>query len=174
MPKQPAICPVEPGELVIPSFDWIGFRPLLEVAQENAGKANSFATNLFRTVYKDNPGNTCVSPASVFCTFAMMANGDDGECRDEMLNMLGYNAGADALHDLNIYTNALLKETSQFDGATQCGFTNSIWHHPSVNVFPDFASDIERIFGGMILARRISPGESICCRHRGIPGLQAL
>lgn len=150
MPKEPVICPVEPGELVIPSFDWSGARSLKEVAHGNVGKANTFATNLLRTIYKAKLGNTCVSPASVFCTFAMMANGDDGECRDEILNMLGYGDGPDALNDLNVYANALLKETSQFDGDTQCGFTNSIWHHPNVNVLPGFASDIEGIFGGMI------------------------
>ena len=149
VPK-PVICPVDPGELLRPSYDFAGSRPLSEAAEGNVGKANGFAADFFRTVYKAKPGNTCVSPASVFCTFAMMANGDDGECRDEILHMLGYSNGTDALHDLNVYANALLKETSAFDGATQCGFTNSIWHRQGIDIFPDFSKDIEGIFGGMI------------------------
>ena len=147
---KPVICPIELGELQRPTYDFADARTLQEVAPDNVGRANGFATNLFRTVYKAKPGNICVSPASVFCTFAMMANGDDGDCRDEILNMLGYSNDADALHDLNVYANALLRETSLFDGATQCGFTNSIWHRPGVNIFQDFATDIEAIFGGMI------------------------
>lgn len=148
--QDPAICPIELGELQRPTYDFTDTKTLQEVVQDNVGKANGFATNLFRTVYKAKPGNICVSPASVFCTFAMMANGDDGECRDEILNMLGYSNGQDALHDLNIYSNALLRETSQFDGTTQCGFTNSIWHRPEVSIFQDFATDMEGIFGSMI------------------------
>ena len=153
--SKPTICPPDPIELHRPSYDYADAKPLQEVAAENTIRANCFAANLFRTLYedkdyKDNKGNVCVSPANVFCTFAMMANGDDGECRDEILTMLGYGNGADALHDLNVYANALLRETSMFDGATQCGFTNSIWHRPGINIYPDFSKDIEDIFGGLI------------------------
>lgn len=153
--NEPVVCPVESVELLRPVYDFDGSRPLNEVAQENVGRANGFAAQLFRTIYndksyKDKKGNVCVSPASVFCTFAMMANGDDGQCRDEILEMLGYGKGTEALRELNVYANALLTETSEFDGATQCGFTNSIWHRADIRLLPDFTADIKGILGGMI------------------------
>ncbi len=150
--SKPTICPPDPIELHRPSYDYADAKPLQDVAAENTVRANGFATRLFRSLYddKDYKGNVCVSPASVFCTFAMMANGDDGECRDEILSMLGYGNGAGDLNDLNVYANALLRETTAFDGSTQCGFTNSIWHRPGIDIFTDFSKDIEGIFGGLI------------------------
>ncbi|MDE7346712.1 MAG: hypothetical protein K2N48_08240 [Muribaculaceae bacterium] len=122
-------------------------RPLNVVGESNALKANEFATDLFNKVYAGVPGNTCVSPASVFLTLAMTANGDDGECRDEILDLLGYEEGADALHELNAYCNALLVEVPDLSGDTQCGFTNSLWHSPDFNLLPSFTDSMKGIFG---------------------------
>lgn len=122
-------------------------RPLKEVGESNAWKANDFASDLFKKVYTKEPGNTCISPASVFLTFAMMANGDNGESRDEILKILGYGDGPDALHELNVYSNALLAEVPDLNGDTQCGFTNSLWHSPHFQLLPSFTSDLKEIFG---------------------------
>ena len=122
-------------------------RPLKTIGPDNALKANEFATGLFRKAYAEEPGNTCISPASVFLTLAMTANGDDGECRDEILTILGYDTGADGLHELNVYSNALLAEVTDFNGDTQCGFTNSLWHSPDFNLLPSFTDNLREIFG---------------------------
>lgn len=121
--------------------------PLKVVGESNALKANEFATQLFKKAYAKEKGNACISPASVFLTLAMMANGDDGECRDEILNLLGYDEGQDALHALNVYSNALLVEVPDFNGDTQCGFTNSLWHSPDFRLLPSFANNLQEIFG---------------------------
>ena len=124
-------------------------RPLKTIGPDNALKANEFATDLFRKAYTKEPGNTCISPASVFLTLAMTANGDDGECRDEILTILGYDTGADGLHELNVYSNALLAEVPDFNGDTQCGFTNSLWHSPDFSLLPSFTDNLREIFGAV-------------------------
>lgn len=122
-------------------------RPLKVVGESNALKANEFASELFKKVYAKEKSNTCISPASVFLTLAMMANGDQGESRDEILSLLGYDEGPDALHELNVYSNALLVEVPDFNGDTQCGFTNSLWHSPNFSLLPSFTEDMKEIFG---------------------------
>ncbi len=121
--------------------------PLKVIGESNALRANEFATDLFKKVYADSQGNACVSPASVFLTFAMMANGDEVESRDEILDILGYGDGPDALHELNVYSNALLAEVPDLNGDTQCGFTNSLWHSPDFKLLPSFVNDLKEIFG---------------------------
>ncbi|MDE6510964.1 MAG: hypothetical protein K2L00_02555 [Muribaculaceae bacterium] len=122
-------------------------RPLKAIGASNALKANEFATDLFRRAYAKEGGNTCISPASVFLTLAMTANGDEGECRDEILNLLGYEEGQEALNEINAYSNALLVEVPDFNGDTQCGFTNSLWHSPDFNLLPSFTDNLKKIFG---------------------------
>ena len=122
-------------------------RPLKAIGETNSLRANEFATDLFRKTYAKEGGNTCISPASVFLTLAMTANGDDGESRDEILNLLGYDTGETGLNELNAYSNALLVEVPDFNGDTQCGFTNSLWHSPDFNLLPSFTDGLKEIFG---------------------------
>ena len=139
--------------VICPGFGdepWKDAQPLAKIASANIDKSNAFASSLFKTVYEGEKGNVCVSPISVFSTFAMMANGDEGESRDEILDILGYSNGPGGLHELNIYCNALMTEVPMLNGDTQCGFTNSIWHHPDLKLLPKFASDIRLIFGGSL------------------------
>lgn len=142
--------PKNPEPEVCPVIDWAGQRPLKEVAAQNVGKANGFALDLFRTIYKSEKGNLCISPTSVLNVFAMMANGDDGATRDEILKILGYGRGEKGLEDLNVYCNALLVEATDAVGDTKCEFTNSIWYESSLPIMPQFASDIQNIFHGSI------------------------
>lgn len=139
------ICPSGTADIV-----WTGPQPLSEVASANVDKANGFASSLFKSVYDKEGGNICVSPASVFATFAMMANGDSGQTRDEILHMLGYDSGPGALHDLNVFCNALMTEMSILNGATQCAFSNSIWHHPDVTLLPEFSTNMKLIYDASI------------------------
>lgn len=138
--------PKEPEPIICPTYSWKEALPLNQVAPLNIERSNGFATSLFKTIYAKEQGNLCISPASAFCTLAMMANGDEGECRDELLDILGYDDGPDALHQLNLYSNALLAEVTDFNGDTQCGFTNSLWHRPDFELLPSFANDLAEIF----------------------------
>lgn len=144
------------NEADIPEYDEIKSNPvkaiwpentLKAVGESNALKANEFATELFKKAYAKESENACISPTSVFLALAMMANGDGGDSRDEILNLLGYGEGPDALHELNVYSNALLVEVPDFNGDSQCGFTNSLWHSPNFSLQPSFVNDLKEIFG---------------------------
>lgn len=146
------------NEAELPEYDDIKTNPvkalwpdrtLKTIGASNALKANEFATGLFKKAYAKEQGNTCISPASVFLALAMTANGDHGECRDEILDILGYGEGTDALHELNHYCNALLAEVTDFNGDTQCGFTNSLWHSPDFKLLPSFTDDLREMFGAV-------------------------
>ncbi|MDE7349851.1 MAG: serpin family protein [Muribaculaceae bacterium] len=139
--------------VVCPGFGdepWQDARPLKEIASDNIGKSTDFASSLFKTVYSGENGNVCVSPLSVFSTFAMMANGDSGESRNEILGILGYDKSPGGLHELNVYCNALMTEVPMLNGESQCGFTNSLWYHPDLRLQSDFAADIRMIFGASL------------------------
>ncbi|MDE5812764.1 MAG: hypothetical protein K2H72_00620 [Muribaculaceae bacterium] len=138
----------EPG--TTPATEWKGQKPLKEIAAKNVGKANGFAIDLFRSIFKSQGNNVCISPTSVMAVFAMMANGDDGATRDEILEILGYDKGENGLADLNTYCNALMAEAVSTEGVTRCEFTNSIWHDPTLPIMTQFASDIENIFDGTL------------------------
>ncbi len=138
---------------------WQGPQPLQKVAADNIDKSTGFATSLFKTIYAGEGENISISPISIFATFAMMANGDDGESREEILKILGYGDNHGSLSELNIYCNALLTEVPILNGATQCNFTNSIWHHPDVRLRPEFASAIQMIYDGQIFPTWIGDEE---------------
>lgn len=142
--------PVNPKPEEIPVIEWKGQKPLREVTAKDVGIANGFGLDLFRTIFKSQGKNVCVSPTSVMAVFAMMANGDDGATRDEILEILGYGKGKEALDDFNTYCNALLAEAVSPEGVTRCEFTNSIWYDPSLPIMPQFAFDIENIFNGIL------------------------
>ncbi len=140
---------IDPVEGYIPcevEAQWPEY-PLNVIGKDNASKTNEFATNLLKAIGADRKGNTSISPASIFCTLAMMANGDDDDCRDEILRLIGYSDGPDGLLELNKYCNALLAEVTDFNGQSQCGFTNSLWHRPDFNSLPSFTDDLKKIFG---------------------------
>lgn len=130
--------------------NWEGQRPLKEVAPQNVDKANGLGIDLFRNVFKREGRNICVSPVSMLFDFAMMANGDNGDTRDEILEILGYGKGEEALENLNTYCNALLADATSQEGATRCEFTNSVWYEPTLPIMPEFASDIQNIFNGTL------------------------
>ncbi len=43
-------------------------------------------------------GNSAVSPASMAIAMAMVANGDSGESRDDVLRLLGFNPSGATYH----------------------------------------------------------------------------
>ena len=103
-----------------------------------AAKANEFAFNIFRTATESSAGdNVAVSPLSILTSLSMLANGDEGESRDDVLRLIGYH-GSDNLSTLNAFANIMLTELPKVDGRTMCRFTNSIWHTPGLKLNSDF------------------------------------
>lgn len=138
--------PQEPEPTVCPTYEWAGGIPLQQVAAQNVTNANQFAVSLFKTIYASTGENLCISPASAFCVLAMMANGDEGVCRDEILTLLGYNEGDNGLHELNLYGNAFMTGVQNPEGDTQCGFTNSLWHSQYFKMETSFTERLKTIY----------------------------
>ena len=62
-----------------------------------AGPAGSRSISSVRAM-KLTDGNSAVSPASMAIAMAMVANGDSGESRDDVLRLLGFNPSGATYH----------------------------------------------------------------------------
>lgn len=116
--------------------------PITDLTKVSVNNINDFAIELFKTTEQTFPGNTCISPTSVAAVLSMLANGDEGETRDELLTLLRFNTGSDGLNDLNTYNKILLLNLPSLDPATSFQFTNSFWYHPAYTVLVDFQNRI--------------------------------
>ncbi len=134
--------------------------PLKEVARDNVPKANGFAIDLFRRSFAaSGTDNTCISPVSVFAALAMAANGDSGPTRDNVLDVLGYDAGD--LSMLNIFCNALLTETKALNGTSDCVYSQSVWHKPDVTLNSTFERRMRGVFDADIFSCNLASGEGM-------------
>ncbi len=111
----------EPNEKVTP------YRNLEMNAETRAAATanNSFALNLFRQT--DAGGNMTISTYGVFSVLSMLANGDTGECRDEILDMFGFGEGTDGIATLNGYCSLMNRELPGLDGRVKVSLANAIW-----------------------------------------------
>lgn len=100
----------------------------------NVEVGNAFAFNLFNNILDAQKEfvNFSISPLSVFTTLSMLANGDNGEAKDEILDVLGINADKESLHRLNDYNRIMLSALPKADHTTTCLLSNSIWHRPAL------------------------------------------
>lgn len=114
-------------------------------ADANAG----FTFKLFNEISSEDPQNNVVcSPFSMFTALSMLANGDNGESRDEILRLLGYPEGEEGIAVLNQYCRTLLIELPNADRSTNCHFANSIWMADNgiIDFNPEFKSKCNDIF----------------------------
>lgn len=114
----------------------------------SAVNANKFAFNIFRTATISSSGddNMAISPLSILTSLSMLANGDDGESRDDVLGLLGYDGGSDNLSKLNRFAGIMLSELPKVDGRTMCRFTNSIWHSPGLKLHAGFRDVLTKTY----------------------------
>ncbi|MDE5645707.1 MAG: hypothetical protein K2I45_08715 [Muribaculaceae bacterium] len=89
---------------------------------------NDFAIDLFSKVANADEGeNIVISPYSAFNVLAMLANGDDSETRDEVLERLGFGKNESGLLGLNDYCRTLNSALPTLDNRTRLAVANSIW-----------------------------------------------
>lgn len=113
----------EPTPIVLPE----GTRAITE-------SGNDFSFRLFREIASSTDDNTAISPLNVMNTLAMLANGDNGESRDEILRVLGRGTGESELRGLTAYCNALLTQLPEADRTTELRFANSFWYSPGITL----------------------------------------
>lgn len=99
---------------------------------------NSFAFNLLDKV-RNSQENVVVSPLSVFSLLGMMANGDDGVTRDEILSVIG-GSSAVSLDAINSYSETMLENLPIVDRRSKCDVGNSIWLAPGMSLISDFST----------------------------------
>lgn len=93
---------------------------------------NNFAFDLFRQV-SEKQGNFIVSPYGFFSALSMLANGDNGDTRDDILKGLGYADSAEGLTALNEYCGMMNRELPELDGRVNLSLANSVWTTAELN-----------------------------------------
>lgn len=89
---------------------------------------NEFAKSLIEELSEPTnrtPGNYMVSPLSLSMTLSMLANGAEGETRDEILDVLGFTDSDIAT--ANKLNKTLLEKLPNLDRTTTLNISNSIW-----------------------------------------------
>lgn len=112
-----------------------------------ADSGNDFAFRLFAELSSESgQKNLVCSPLSVFTTLAMIANGDDGATRDEVLDVLGFKTGQEGVDELNQYCSLMLGELPDLDRSTDVKLANSVWLKDNLILQDSFAARMSEYF----------------------------
>jgi len=111
---------------------------LSSVEQELSVQANSFAFNLFKTVYTNEEAhkNILLSPLSVTLAFSMLNNGAFGATQDEIQRTIGFDDVS--VETINVYAQKLVDAIQTLDTRGVFESANSIWIQKGFPVFDAF------------------------------------
>lgn len=117
--------------------------PLSTIPREAVDGFNDFSWKFYLANSAKGHENVCVSPLSVGAVLGMIANGDDGESRNEILRMLGFEESETGLNDLNTYYQTLISNLPNIEEGISCDVTNTLWCDPSAYLIrPSFLNAI--------------------------------
>ena len=106
--------------------------PVSTVVDDSAKNANGFWGGVFEDLCrKSNKENVCLSPLSAQFALAMLANGAEGETKDEICRTLVSNT------DVNGYYKMLLDKNIKSEGF-EINTANSIWINSNLSVKDPF------------------------------------
>lgn len=132
--------------------------PVAESAAGVTTSANDFALNVYKQISGGNVSNNiCTSPYSLFVALSMAANADNGETRDQLVQLLGVE-GESGIEMLNSYNSTLLEYLPKVDKLTTCMIVNSVWYNPSFQIAQPFGKDVENYYNASIF--NISPSDN--------------
>lgn len=115
---------------------------------------NGFSFKLFNEFRNANPGNLVLSPFSVMTDLAMLANGDDGASRDEILRALNMTDSQTDIDNFNAYCSTLLSQLPGVDRKVELNFANSIWNAPyAASLNDDFVSTLSDVFSAELVMK---------------------
>lgn len=129
----PEVCPGFYDDLPVVTPPASASAPLSTISKESVENSNEFALKFYLANSKENRKNVCVSPFSVSSVLAMIANGDTGVGRDEILTLLGFEASESGLNTLNTYYQTLLSNLPNIEEGVTCNFTNTLWCDPMLH-----------------------------------------
>lgn len=118
---------------------------------------NDFSFRLFNEFRDAKPGNIVLSPFSVMTDLAMLANGDDGESRDEIMRAFNLTGSQTDIKNFNAYCRTLLSQLPGVDRKVELNFANSVWNAPgAASLNDDFVSTLSDVFSAEMVMK--SPG----------------
>ena len=85
----------------------------VELYMINAQTEGDFTFNIIKQLNNESDGNFFLSPISVELAFAMLANGADGNSRQQILNTFGY--GSKSIDDLNNHCRSVISEWNKLN-----------------------------------------------------------
>ncbi len=135
----------KPGENELPApKEYTALK--LTASQEAAKEANNdFAVAMMKDVMEmQNGESTVISPFSLYTVLSMVANGDNGETRDEMLRALGFEPGQAGLDKLNDFNSMLMTQLPQLDSWAYALVSNSMWVGNNMQLLPTFTSLLDK------------------------------
>lgn len=130
-PVTPSDVPETPAEIPDAAPPTVASAPLSTIAKENVSNFNDFSLKFYLANSECTRENVCVSPLSVGAVLGMIANGDEGTARDEILKMLGFEESPEGLVALNAYYQTLISNLPNIEDGISCNMTNTIWYEPS-------------------------------------------
>ncbi len=115
---------------------------LSEAQRELLTKNNTFALNLFSKI--SGMDSKVISPLSVTGLMSILANGADGETRQEILNTLGWNGAS--LDEINALYGYLIKKAGKLDPATTVSIADYIAINKNNKVKKEFEQTVRDLF----------------------------
>ena len=109
-------------------------------------KNNAFVFDLFKNV--SGHDSKVVSPISVTCLIGMLANGADGQTRQEMLNMLGWNG--QEVDDVNKLCNNVISLAGHSDGAVELDIANYVGVSNNEKLKEEFKKSVDLFYKGKV------------------------
>ena len=129
------------------------YTPYTEIDLDGSTRAAVGLNNAFAFNLLDKAGtsedNVAVSPFSLFSVLGMMANGDDGDTRAEILSVIGA-SGSVSLDAVNAYSRTMLENLPAVDRRSRCDVGNSLWHAPGMILVPSFSTGISSFYDARI------------------------
>lgn len=110
--------------------------------------SNDFTFSLFRQVADAGEDKCFISPLSASFALAMAANGANGETQQQMLSVLGFDAGA--LAELNEYHHNLLTTLPNLDNKTKIAIANALFVQPNFPLEADFVSTCRQSYDAQV------------------------
>lgn len=90
---------------------------------------NDFSFRFFNKAASYNGyTNTIVSPLNLFLHLGILANGDSGISREEILKTMGKPGEPASIEAVNLYSEYLLKALPDLDAQARCAFSSSFWY----------------------------------------------
>lgn len=125
-------------------------RPISATAETLVETSNTFAIDLFRSIYEDEAAdkNIFVSPLSVDIALNMTVNGASGETKTAIKETLGVTDLSDEA--VNEAAKSLTEQLLAVDQQVDLAIANSIWYRDVFTLQPGFNSLIQDYYDGRI------------------------